>query len=379
MWGDFIKYEDKLHSASLMMIQDDLKEIRKLINIKSPANFMSLFYSNWFIYESIDYLDKIFEDLDIKSIIKNEIINKSNIEIGKVRHNMKLLTNSSYNKTITWLRKSSKEENDYYVSYLHFKWIEKMKLHYNMGIIYNSGNKIVTNTHINKFTFDLSSKEYYQENSLYLFAEYLGKILGILVQITGYKKTTFFNSFKQPIDLEWQYKDININKKGDFPQNIIEQNIEFYFLFLISFVNFAYYEIPKIIDLNNGFALRIQYLTAYYVDKSIEKILNQAHHKKYPDIKIFNSLESNIKGKELYSNSSIFRNSLMHYGLINKEHPSINKKYFDKNKILFGLVESNFGGMTFEDYQSKLLKQLINQSQLIEEILFTDGKRIQPY
>ena len=77
-------------------------------------------------------------------------------------------------------------------------------------------------------------------------------------------------------------------------------------------------------------------------------------------------VESSEKDIKLFSSS--FRNCMMHYDLIDKDDcPVVLREWYDPEKPLYGLVESCYGGMNFNQYYDRLYKV----SQELEEYLLS--------
>ena len=70
---------------------------------------------------------------------------------------------------------------------------------------------------------------------------------------------------------------------------------------------------------------------------------------------------------------------MMHYSYINKGKPVIDSKYTNPTVPFFGLIESCFGGMVFDDFNLKLDNAIHQLSAVLENILtfdFSDKKPI---
>ena len=65
-----------------------------------------------------------------------------------------------------------------------------------------------------------------------------------------------------------------------------------------------------------------------------------------------------------------FRNCMMHYDLIDKNNKFLIKdEYLNVNIPLFGLVESCFGGIKYDELKSKTLEKLNLLSTEIQKLL----------
>ena len=118
--------------------------------------------------------------------------------------------------------------------------------------------------------------------------------------------------------------------------------------------------------------MKIYYITYYYAIGRIESIKEyistQKQSKSY-----LNSL-FNITNKVSTEINRNFRSCMMHYKFINPNSGDIliEEKYFDIQIPLFGLVESMFDGMTYEELKLKILHNLKIISDELEIILNID-------
>ena len=64
----------------------------------------------------------------------------------------------------------------------------------------------------------------------------------------------------------------------------------------------------------------------------------------------------------------------MHYDFYNH----INKKYFDVNKPLFGLIESSFNGINYDNFKNEILTFIKQISDTLEKYLNIDISNNKP-
>ena len=73
--------------------------------------------------------------------------------------------------------------------------------------------------------------------------------------------------------MDWLYKDYNTDKKFNrFPHIHDGKEVTLFLLHLLSTINFVKYELPLYIDNKNSWFLRIQYVAAYYVNESLNRL-----------------------------------------------------------------------------------------------------------
>ena len=133
-------------------------------------------------------------------------------------------------------------------------------------------------------------------------------------------------------------------------------------LHLVCSVNFVRYILGEIVPWENIWSLRVKYITVYYVYRSLERFLNR-----YPNEEIRTALDCNRSIID-----SGFRGCMMHYGFTNHGSSIIKDEFLGLDKALFGVVESCFDGMTYEQL-SKKLDSAINQfSDLLSDMAVID-------
>ena len=120
---------------------------------------------------------------------------------------------------------------------------------------------------------------------------------------------------------------------------------------------------------DTGWWLRIYYITYYYAFQRLNDIRNHITMNGILNSKIQNFYSIiNIDDKELINIE--FRNCMMHYDLIDKNNKFLIKdEYLNVNIPLFGLVESCFYGIKYDELKSKILKKLNLLSTEIQKLL----------
>lgn len=99
----------------------------------------------------------------------------------------------------------------------------------------------------------------------------------------------------------------------------------------------------------NTWLLRIMYVTVHNVWMGIKKMIN--HFEQNKTIKF----EDLYVGEEQNLLSTTFRNCMMHYSFVDKNGISaIFPKYFDDKIPLYGLVESCYPGIHYEQFYDNL-------------------------
>ena len=123
------------------------------------------------------------------------------------------------------------------------------------------------------------------------------------------------------------------------------------------------------IDNKNSWFLRIQYVAAYYVNESLNRL-------RKIEIPYKSTLMDEVNDRALFDSS--FRSCMIHYGFYNKGVCAVKDEHLQGNPF-FGLIESCFEGISPEDYQQSLDKKILRLSKNIENILALSMHRFRPF
>ena len=280
---------------------------------------------------------------------------------------------------------------------MRFKITKKWNIHYNLGIFTNESKEIVGNSQYGYYIFrdnrllkrkieevetiaNTNSVDYeIFPAEVRSYGQYCGEVLYTIAQHFGHKisinKTDISNKFS--IDL--YYKDFNSNKHFSHIYRDSEGKILFlYVLHILTFIN-STVKLFKLFESNdNGWWLRVYYITYHYAMRRLVDIKNhfdnnKSNHNGF-DILINEILNT---GSTILSNSQ-FRNCMMHYDLYDKNNNFlIAPNYLNPNLTLFGLVESHFNGVTYEQIKLDIIDRLINISDILAKWLNIPFKHLQ--
>ena len=157
---------------------------------------------------------------------------------------------------------------------------------------------------------------------------------------------------------------MNTNKQNNFFNKELDKETNLILLHMLSTIGFVNNLLTPILQDKDAWLLRIIYITAHNTWLGINKVAQHLEQNCQSKIKIPAFIGGDEKDIKLFSSS--FRNCMMHYDLVdNRDCPVILQEWYDSEKPLYGLVESSFGGMHFNQYYDKLFKL----SQELEEYL----------
>ena len=331
------------------------------LHMKSPANLMLLPYICLCCNEALNYLEYNFEPNQLS---------QSPISHTQVRNKLKLFSDR-YGKSIKQIKLVDSQQDEEFKEKLRFKWLQSRKMHYNLGIYCNAERHIVGNTQYISFLLQNPSFTIREDNSqnIYEFAVFLGSALQMISQDLNTFESEIFIQ-KNEISMDWFYKDYNTDKNFNrFPHIQDGKEVTLLLLHLLSTINFVRYELPRYIDSKNSWLLRTQYVAAYYVNES----LNRLGKIEIPNKSV---LMEEVNDRALFDSS--FRSCMIHYGFYNKGLCAVKDEHLVE-KPFFGLIESCFEGISAEDYQQSLDNKIFRLSNTIEKVLTISAQGSHPF
>jgi len=350
--SSIIKKKDFLEAGSLSLIKNDVETLKYLgLHMKSPTSLMLLPYICLCCNEALNFLEYELDGSQLP---------QSSISYKQIRNKLKLFSNS-YGKSIKQIKLADSQQDKEFKEKLRVKWLQPWNIHYNLGVYCNTEGRIVGNTQFVSFLLQNPSFSLREENrqDIYEFSVFLGSVLQRISQ-----ELTLFESgiliSENEVSMDWLYQDYNTNKNFNrFPYIEDGKEVTLFLLHLLSTVNFVGYELPRHVDRKNPWFLRIQYITAYYVNKSLKR-LNKI------ELPNNSSLMKEVENRSMFNSS--FRSCMFHYGFYNKEICAIKDEYL-VGKPFFGLIESCFEGESAEVYQELLEQKISRLSKVIEKTL----------
>lgn len=303
---------------------------------------------------------------------------KSMYNEKNIRLKLKLFEDK-YQKSENIVKKCDYVQDFIFRNKLLLKFLAYFNIHYNIGI-FILDNKIIGNTQYAYYIFQdsqllkLTNEELLNTEfqtipeELKNYGARCGELVNIISSI-GDKLNVNINYSSDPLSIKIKYKDLNTNRLF---KNTSVKYINLYILHIMCNLNFVYYIIKKYDRNDYGLFMRIYYITYYY---SITKIKNLKNYMNSNNISIknLNSVFKSLSSIESYMDSS-FRSCMMHYEFYNPKNNNelIKEELIDPNKLLFGLVESRFNGITYNELKKELLSCIYTLSNKLEEYLNID-------
>ncbi len=349
-YNDILRFHSKT-----MMVQDGRTLVDLLLNTHDSAVSLSL------IPFCALYCRSAKEFLRVEDI--GDDIEK---EVKDIRDGLKIFS-GRYSKGREMASESDDQQNEIFQSKLSFSFLKSLNIHLNLGVYFDQQGHVVFNTQLANFYLNIpKTKENSTQNHAMVVGEKLGsEIAEILVNYCGVNdlmsKKAILNSVPK-----YGYVDFNTNRKNGFFNIGFDKETNLILLHMLSIIGFVNNLLVPVLLEKNLWLLRIVYITAHNTWLGIKKIsqhLEQNHQSGAKSLELTRRFNGDIK---LFSSS--FRNCMMHYDLVDKNDcPVVLQERYDPNKPLYGLVESCYDGMQFDQYYDKLFIL----SQEIEEYLLT--------
>lgn len=347
---------DFYHLLTMLTIKNDVTTLFALAPyIRTPFVSLGMLpFLSHFCVSVRDYYDSQNASVNLPNL--------SSFSFDDVRLKLKLFSDSHKKSSKQIVMTDSIQDNSF-KSKLRFP--SKTNTYYNLGIIADSDGNIVFNTQFLYYIFQDKkfSHNELQSEDVKAFGYEIGKIIasvyqGLLDNLPNFNPTIY------PAVFSLKYKDFNTNRTFNiFPQQEDGKESSLLILHLLCSLNFARYVLNKLLAPNNIWLLRAKYITLYYAVRSIN---NFADKSSIPAMKALKTPE--------YTPllNSTFRNCMMHYAFINKGVYAIDDRYLDLNRPFWGLIESCFNGMSFENLCAAVDYEIGSLANKLETILSID-------
>ena len=176
-----------------------------------------------------------------------------------------------------------------------------------------------------------------------------------------------------------QDADYNTNRKSALlPQGENGKAIFLYLLHTLSTMNFLLYVLNDYEKDDYGWWLKINYVVYYY---SIHKLTDLHEHFVQNKLMTQNISDylNEIDVKNAKFMNSTFRNCMMHPSLADKNGNSIiSSSKLDRQKPLFGLVETCFNGIGYKDLKDSVILEMKRISNILSQWLEIQSLSIKP-
>lgn len=328
---------------------------------------------------ALEMLETVKKDLQIPNIM----------QIKDARLKLKIFEDG-YSKSKRMLLNIDYLQNEVYKNEIKFNFMKNSNSHYNLGIFTDENNQVVGNTQYSCYLFQ--NNRFLKKNLNEIAKAY--NISPDKFNLNEQTKEEHYNysytcgqiiasvrsgleNFDTPVSIltksnfvKYYYADYNTNIKSTlFPTGEDERAMILYLLHILSTINFLLYVLNNCEKDDYGWWLKINYIAYYYTIEKLQDLQQHLIQNKLITSDITNYFNE-INLKDLIYMNGCFRNYIMHSKLTDKNGNSIiNSKNLDKTKPLFGLVETCFNGISYQELKASIISEMKRISDILSRWL----------
>ena len=320
------------------MIQGDAETIYSIIReVKDPVFAMAAMeYYSLFVRSCQEYTEKSFFESDVNKRIKD------------IRDFIKAYSDR-FGKSKRRIGNVDSEQNEQFRAMLKFDFMKDWNIHLNLGTYWTADRHIVANTQmIADFlgVNDLSGSDT-RKQQLELGC-YIGSFISSVRSVFAESMTPpVINKDSSSMPIKYYY-DLNTNNNDPLFIDNQEKKLNLFYLNLLCSINFAKFQIRPLLDDNNTWLFRVEYIVTYYVCRALQRLKNYCDNNNDIIVDTNEILKLTQCGEKLFD--SKLRSCMMHYNLEGRE--VLSAKLIEKP--LFGIIENCFEGMDYYTYFQKL-------------------------
>jgi hypothetical protein len=358
--------------AEILIIKRDFDLLKKIAtNLKPEVQVQFTPFTALFCHESMVYLNKKGQHVEIEQI--------GEFSIKDIRQKAKLF-DMSINKQFQSIDNVDRIQDEYFIRLMKYPELSAWNLHDNIGVYYDKNYRIVSNTHYSYYVFqdekniskpyDLASAYELEGKDIHDFGYDMGRIIGSISSGLASVRDFMVSDFSME-NIELNSRDLNTNRCSTFG-NAKYKSFRLFILHIISSIGLILYVLKKSIIRESGLLLRLEYITYHYALKRLEKI--KIAYENNGDSVNDEKLYALLLGMDFSNGNQLrntdFRNCMMHFELIDKEGNSlINREKFNTALPMCGLVESQFNGMSYDEYKNAIETELVDIYDRLYEYL----------
>lgn len=360
-----VKKDDLYQTLATLQMKNDCETIKRLQPIVStPIIALSMLpYYALFCEESLNVIsDFTGQQLKVK--------NPEPFNVKDIRISLKMFCDK-YGKAKKSIVYTDDLQDEIFKSKLRFSFTKFLNINYNLGVFFDEQRYVMGNTQYFYRVLQPKKKNGYEYSKEELIS--LGKELGTVINSIsqGLSEVPLINDIAIfDVNFKLFFKDYNTNKKTfcKFYVNTKNKEATLFLLHLISNINFVIFALNRIMDKQNTYLFKVNYITYYYSIQSLTKFINQIKCNNITiDREVYNKL-NDILAYENLLNSNV-RSCLMHYEFKNNGNYLISDDYIDIYTPFYGLIETHFYGQDYETVFVKIFNNLTNISTQLDEIL----------
>lgn len=328
----------------------------------------------------------------------NKISIPNTVRIKDVRLKLKMFEDG-YSKSKKMLLNIDYLQDQIFKNKLRFGFMKNWNIHFNLGVYADKDNHVVGNTQYNYYLLQdnrflkksladvaeaySASPDHFDLNKQvgrdsYDYAYACGQIISSVR--SGLREFDVpINILSKSNTIKYYYADYNSNVVSTlFPTGEDGKAMILYLLHILSTINFLLYVLNGYEKDDCGWWLKINYTTYYYSMHKLQDLQQHLIQNKLITSEISNYFyEIGIENAK-YLNSA-FRNYTMHSRLIDKAgNIMIFLEKVDKTKPLFGLVETCFDDLSYQDLKLTIVSEMVRISDILSRWLNINSLHFKP-
>ena len=280
----------------------------------------------------------------------------------------------SYNKTVKRFIECDEKENRKYRNIIRFRVLRKMNIHYNLGVYFSENGKLVYNTQIASYYLYATEIEKRDEDLAFTIGKNLGELLPLIVNRALDYLTKAIIVPKSVVAIG--HIDYNTNGKKNIFVSQEDKGLNLYLLHLLCMFDSYKYLISTILDDENTFKLRIEYIVSYALWQGLKKITSHFEQNECPSVLDVKKTRIILRKGEVFFSPGM-RQAMMHYRLYDKGVPVIDQAYFNPELLYYGLFECVSGGKNIHVYYSELKEYMATVEEYLNSFFVYDIRKIE--
>lgn len=320
------------------IIQNDAETIYSLLKTEKDSVFSMevIPYYVLFVQSFQEYIGENFLQESMKKNFKD------------IRNYIKVYSNR-FGKSLKRVTYVNDIQDKDFKNQLRFNFLKNTNSYFNIGSYWTDTRVIIGNTQqLSDFLSIESMFDPMLKDRIYQMSYQIGSVVSSVRE--RFSNTLDYLDVDRPkksVKINY-YCDINTNKKNilflqDTPK---EQNL--FLLHLLCSMNFVKNILrPLLID-GNIWMFRVEYIVSYYTLRALERFRNHYINNEDKCVEIEELIKILNDGKKIFKTK--LRNCMMHYSIEGEN--VIMFEHIDKP--FYGIIESCFDGMSYQEYLVKL-------------------------
>lgn len=390
------KYNARKNSGdylSLLQLKLDCETIYNLITTLQHDGITSFGVIPYITLTTFAALELLEKNTSIRVSIPNAV------RIKDVRLKLKMFEDG-YSKSKRMLLNIDYLQDQIFKNKLRFGFMKSWNIHQNLGVYADGDKHVVGNTQYSYYliqdnrllkksladvaaayaaspdSFDLNKQV---GMDCYNYASSCGQIIGyVCSELKDFDAPV--NILSKKIGTKYYCADYNSNIVSTlFPTGEDEKAMVLYLLHVLSTMNFLLFVLNNYEKDDYGWWLKINYTTYYYSVHKLRDLQQYLIQNKLMTPNLTSYFDEIDIDNIPYLNCK-FRNYVMHSKLIDKDGSMmIDSDKMDRTKPLFGLVETCFDGLSYQEVKFSIISEMMRISEILSRWLNVASLHFKPF